>query len=331
MAIIQKKYLFYESTAVVDGKNFYTFRVVLMDDTDRTLYHLLGDDQPQAIQLIDIPLLIPSMIAEDTLFSIYGGSGTWQAPEDMYFIYAKGAPFSEGVYPTSPDEEDVIVSTTFWNRPQVVFCSHEVGDISEWPTGDDPSGKDVESGWAFPDYEDFGYQEHGMATRYLSPFYYTVVEIDVLWAWYGCSDYDEDEDHFLNNIPSDTLPGNILLQWSTPFYIYNCHEEDSGFTFWIERDILGGGSVEHLSIWLFEADNPAYYYPHLVEINPGVLPVGVLVALLAIALLLPALVDNKISFIKKFPRLYAKPERRGLQTDGKGLQTDGKGLQTQAY
>ena len=60
------------------------------------------------------------------------------------------------------------------------------------------------------------------------------------------------------------------MHWNDPRYIYNCHESDSGWVLWVVRDVVG--NVEHLSVWLFEADEPAYYYPHIPVPSPVGIP-----------------------------------------------------------
>lgn len=260
------RYLMYEATAEVAGKSWYTFRVVLMDDQLQTLYKLLGSETPQELATLQVPILVPSFIAEGETFSVFGAGGTWSAPEDMYFIYSKGAPHAEGVYPVAPGEEAISISQTFLDRPQVVYCEVPGEEVTEWPAGDDPDDKEIdEFGWAYPNnFENWGYEEKSNnAIRVFAPWYYTDVWIDRLWLWAGC-DYSEEENHFAYpdnyNNPASMI-NNIALRWGDPHFIWSCHEEDSSYTYWVERETIGSESI---SVWMFEADVPAYYYPHLV-------------------------------------------------------------------
>lgn len=289
-------YLMYEKTEVVGGNTFYFFRIVLIPDgVPFTLYKTLPFLDPTfylpaEMELIDIPIMVPESIHDGETFSVYGGlqGTTWSAPEDMVFLYAKGTPFTEGSYPTSPGEEDVVVSTSMANRPQIIYCS--ITNPATYPAGDDPEGKTIgEDGFAFPLYNTFSYQEKDVAGRYLSPWYYTDVRADRLYVWQGCTDWEMDEDHFLSNTPA-SIQYNHTLRYSEPNYIYSCNEESGTFPYWVERETIG--DIETTSIWLFEASEPFYFYPFLVN-NPAEAP-GLLIDML------PLLAIGLISALQNF-------------------------------
>lgn len=284
-----KPYLMFEATSEVSGKSWYKFRVVPVGDLPATLWKLLGPSAPDELMALDVPLLIPSSISQGETFSIYGGSGTWQAPEDMVFVFLKGQGHVVGVYPTNPGPEDVILSQTLLDRPEAWYCEND--EINEYPPGDSPEGKEVRSnGWVFPDdlEEEWGYIEKaGWALRMLSPWYITEVWFHSLFLWGGCN--IQEAAHFLNNPPNPALPpGNNRWRWPEPKLIFTCHEEDPNWLYWVERETLG--NIESLSVWMYESTPPLYFYPWQVElpkIDSTLMPVLAALSLLPIDIELP--------------------------------------------
>ena len=180
-----------------------------------------------------------------------------------------------------------------------------------------PTGKTIDGqGWGFPAYELFGYiQITDIAARVLSPWFYTDVFVDKLWVWGGC-DYSEATNHFLHpdnyGYPA-SVQNNTTLRWSTPYFIESCNEEDSGFSYWVERETIG--SVETLSVWMFQASAPAYYYPHLDF--SGYVPgedIGLLAPIVATGILLMNLFHISLPALRPL-ELYAQPIKKAFAGD----------------
>lgn len=263
-------FLLYESQQEVGGHTFYKCRVALvpnvLEDLITFLLYSIDNDVPLELSLLDLPLTIPSTISVGTELNNWSGTGSYTLPETVYFAYAKGQPNIHALKDIdTPDSDDIAIAQAFLGDCEVWYCDIGPESLESWPTGDDPETNEPGSnGWDYPAVlEDWGYVEVGdTAGRYLSPWYYTDVWVENIFLWSGCS--PEDEDHFQNNIPS-TFLGN-RWRFSEPFFIDSCHEEDSGYIYWIERETVG--DVETIIVWKFMADNPAYYYPHLASVEP---------------------------------------------------------------
>ena len=273
--------LLYQSQQEVDNHTFYRLRLDLVpeiyEDLIDFLVLVIGEDLPDELSVLDLPFLIPSSIASGTAIHNYSGIGSYTLTETIYFAYAKGFPHIHAVYDVDePGSSDIAIAQAFFGETEIWYSDIAPGSLEEWPSGDDPVTNPPDTtGWSYPDLlEQWGWTTDGAAQRFLSPFFYTDVWLENLIAWAGCTDWEEDEDHFLSVIP-DTYLGN-RWRWSTdPNLIYSCNEEDSSFLYWIERT---GSNPENLFVWKYKGD-PAYYYPHLdySDALPGVVPYDIIV------------------------------------------------------
>lgn len=327
--------LLYQSQQEVDGHTFYQLRLDLVPEVYEVLIDLLvfiiGESLPDELSVLSLPFLLPSAIASGTQLAYYTSTGLYTLPETIYFAYAKGNPHIHAVYDVDePDASDIAIAQAFLAETEVWYCDIAPGSIEEWPSGDDPTTNNPESnGWNYPDsIGDWGWQELAdIAARYLGPFYYTEVWLKNLIVWAGCSDWEEDEDHFLNNSPSQYL-GN-RFRFTDPNFIYSCNEEEPGFLYWVERETIG--SVESLSLWKFQADTLAYYYPHLdfSDVQPIVSPVQLTLPTLDLINLLdidmPA-IKGGIYIMTQLANLYAGEQYYGVSSGNKGVSSGNKGV-----
>lgn len=258
--------LLYQSQHEVADHTFYQLRLDLVPQLYEYLIDFLvfvvGEDLPDELKLLDLPFLIPSSIASGTSLQNYSGIGSYTLPETIYFAYVKGNPHIHAIYDLDePGASDILISQAFLSSSEIWYCDVAPESIEDWPSGDDPTTNEPDvNGWNYPDLlSQWGWHSEGAAQRFLSPWYYTDVWVENLIAWAGCTDWEDDEDHFLSVQPNSYL-GN-RFRWSTdPNLIYCCNEEDSSFLYWVER---WGSNPEHVDVWKFESNDFAFYYPNL--------------------------------------------------------------------
>ena len=325
--------LLYESQQEVDGHTFYKMRVALVPDVYEDLIdfllYIIGEDTPLELSLLDLPFLIPSTIPSNTELNNWSGVGSYTLTENIYFAYAKGQPHIHALKDIDdPDSDDIVISQAFLGDTEVWYCDIVPGSIPTWPSGDDPDDIEPDStGWFYPDdLESWGFQElTDIAGRYLSPLYYTDVWLENIFIWHGCD--EEDEDHFLNNAPA-SFQGN-RWRWSDPNFIWSCHEEDSSYIYWVERETIG--AVESISIWKFQSEDDAYYYPHLdlsevvPSISPDMIHVPALDLLNLLDINIPA-IQGGVYQLTQLANLYAKRRYVGIASGNKGVASANKGV-----
>lgn len=263
-------FLFYESQQEIGDHTWYYLRVQLVHNSYEYLIEMLLDlikeSIPDELNLLDLPITAPAFVPEGTELDKYSIGGTYTLPEDIYFMYGEGNAHVRQVYPDEPEE--VVIQNAYFADVRVVYRDAPYTPPAiTWPEGRDPNDTQPdESGWVFPDdLEDWGYEEKSVAVRYLYPWYYTDLMIQRSFIYSGCTDWPEDENHMLMNEVYDRI--GMRFNWNEPNFIYCCKEEDHGYYYWIERDITG--ETESVSIWLFESDVPALYYPNFDLITPS--------------------------------------------------------------
>jgi len=326
-------YLLYESQQEIDSHTFYKLRVAIIPDVYEYLIDFLlftiGSSVPLELSLLDLPFIIPSMVSSGTELNNWSGAGSYTLTENIYFAYAKGLPNIHALKDIdTPDSDDIVIVQAFFGDTEVWYCDIAPGSIDTWPSGDDPD--DVEpdgNGWLYPDaLEDWGYYEDtDVASRTLDPWYISDVWLKNIFIWFGCD--EEDEDHFLNNAPTSFLSNR--WRYDPLKYIYCCHEEDSSYIYWIERETIG--STESISVWKFQSNENAYYYPHLdfseatPGISPDVLHVPALDLLNLLDINVPAM-QGGVWKLTQVANLYAKYQFRGITSNDKGIASNNKGV-----
>lgn len=328
-------FLLYESQQEIDSKTFYKLRVALvpnvLEDLISFLLFLIDNDVPLELSLLDLPILIPSTISSGTTLNNWSGTGSYTLTENIYFAYAKGQPNIHALKDIdTPDSDDIAIAQAFLGDCEVWYCDTAPGEINQWPTGDDPGTTLPDTnGWSYPDtLGDWGYVEVGdTAGRYLSPFFYTDVWVENVFLWAGCS--PEDEDHFQNNSATSFL-GN-RWRYSDPNFIESCHEEDSGYIYWVERETIG--SVETIAVWKFMSSDNAYYYPHLdfsdaiPSISPRMIHEMALDLLNLLDINTPAM-QGGLWQLTQCSKLYATQRAKGLASGNTGLASGNTGVST---